>query len=57
MVVFQQSGCVREKEVVFLQGGFIWAKRLYSDKSGCFRAKVVVLRQNGRISVKVVVFG
>ena len=37
MVVFGESGCIRDKMVVFGQ------KWLYSEQSGCIRAKVVVL--------------
>ena len=49
MVVFWQkwlfsgkNDCIREKEAVFGQGGFILAKWLSSGKSGIVRAKVVV---------------
>ena len=52
MVVFGQSGCIREKVVVFGQRwlyfgkcGFKRVKWFYSGKSGCFRAKVVVFGQ------------
>ena len=50
MVVFRQSGCIREQVVVFCL-------------SGCFRAKVVVcgqgdcIRQRWLYSDKMVVFG
>ena len=37
MVVFEQSGCIRAKFVVFGQ------KWLYSGKSGCIREKVLCL--------------
>ena len=46
MVVFGQSGCIREKAVLFVQ------KWLYSGKRGSIRAKVVVLGKNGCIWAK-----
>ena len=66
MVVFVQkllysgeSGCIREKVVVFVQSGFIAAKEvvfgqkwLYLGKSGFILAKVVVFGQNFFYSAK-----
>ena len=58
MVVFEQSGCIREKwlfsgksrcirvkVVVFGKSGCNWAKCLYLGKSRCIRAKIVVFGQ------------
>ena len=63
MVVVGQSGCIREKEVVFGQkwfssgkSGCIRARCLYLGKSRCVWAKVHVFEQKCLYSVKVVVF-
>ena len=49
--------CIRENLVVFLQSGYIWAKRLYSCKGGCIRVRVVVFGQSSCVLANVVVFG
>ena len=51
MVVLGQSGCIREKVVLFVQ------KWLNSVKRGSIRAKVVVLGQKWLCLPKVFVFG
>ena len=60
MVVFGQSGCIREKYLfsgkVFLFGlcGCIRAKVVVFGQSGCFREKAVVFVQNCILSIVVV---
>ena len=63
MVVFGQkwlysskTGCIREKLLVFVQGGCNQEKWLYSSKSCCIRRKEVVFGQSGCFREKAVVF-
>ena len=65
----EKSGCIRAKQVVFVQSGCYWEKVvvfgqkwLYWKKSGSIRAKLVVFGQSGLLRIndcfraKVVVF-
>ena len=56
LVVFGQSGCIREVVVVFGKGGCIPFQWLYSGKSGCIRENEEIFVQSFYIRAKVVEF-
>ena len=54
MVVFENSGCIPAKVVVF---GQKWLKVVVLGKNGCVRVKRLYMGKIGCIRAKVAVFG
>ena len=57
MVIFGQSGCIREKWLYSGNSGSIGAKVVLFGKRCCFWAKLLYWGKSGSNRAKVVVFG